>query len=53
VSTVFYRSADRAACQPFEMDDWPGGKFATATLVGTRPGGATSSFPRKRESSVL
>ena len=39
-STVFYRSADRAACQPFEMDDWPGGKFATATLVGTRPGGA-------------
>jgi hypothetical protein len=37
-STVFYRSADRAACQPFEMDDWPGGKFATATLVGTRPG---------------
>ena len=41
-STVFYRSADRAACQPFEMDDWPGGKFATATLVGTRPGGAVA-----------
>ena len=39
-STVFYRSVDRAACQPFETDDWPGGKFATATLVGTRPGGA-------------
>jgi glutamate/tyrosine decarboxylase-like PLP-dependent enzyme len=39
-STVFYRSAERAACQPFETDDWPGGKFATATLVGTRPGGA-------------
>jgi glutamate/tyrosine decarboxylase-like PLP-dependent enzyme len=39
-STVFYRSYERAACQPFEMDDWPGGKFATATLVGTRPGGA-------------
>ena len=39
-STVFYRSAAQAACQPFEMDDWPGGKFATATLVGTRPGGA-------------
>ncbi len=39
-STVFYRSADRAACQPFEMSDWPGGKFSTATLVGTRPGGA-------------
>jgi len=41
-STVFYRSADRAACQPFEMDDWPGGKFATATLAGTRPGGAVA-----------
>jgi glutamate/tyrosine decarboxylase-like PLP-dependent enzyme len=41
-STVFYRSADRAACQPFEMDDWPGGRFATATLVGTRPGGAVA-----------
>jgi sphinganine-1-phosphate aldolase len=41
-STVFYRSADRAACQPFEMEDWPGGKFATATLVGTRPGGAVA-----------
>ncbi len=39
-STVFYRSAAQAAYQPFEMDDWPGGKFATATLVGTRPGGA-------------
>ena len=41
-STVFYCSEDRAACQPFEMDDWPGGKFATATLVGTRPGGAVA-----------
>jgi glutamate/tyrosine decarboxylase-like PLP-dependent enzyme len=39
-STVFYRSTAQAACQPFEIDDWPGGKFATATLVGTRPGGA-------------
>ena len=41
-STVFYRTAERAACQPFEMEDWPGGKFATATLVGTRPGGAVA-----------
>ena len=39
-STVFYRSTAQAACQPFEIDEWPGGKFATATLVGTRPGGA-------------
>ncbi|HTS23692.1 MAG TPA: aminotransferase class V-fold PLP-dependent enzyme [Casimicrobiaceae bacterium] len=41
-STVFYRTADRAACQPFATDDWPGGMFATATLVGTRPGGAVA-----------
>jgi len=39
-STVFYRSPAQAACQPFEVDDWPGGRFATATLAGTRPGGA-------------
>ena len=39
-STAFYRSAAQAAFQPFEVDDWPGGKFTTATLVGTRPGGA-------------
>jgi glutamate/tyrosine decarboxylase-like PLP-dependent enzyme len=39
-STVFYRDARRAACQPFETDEWPGGRFATATIVGTRPGGA-------------
>lgn len=41
-STIFYRTADRAACQPFEVEDWPGGKFATATLVGTRPGGSVA-----------
>ncbi|HEX8013044.1 MAG TPA: aspartate aminotransferase family protein [Casimicrobiaceae bacterium] len=39
-STIFYRSADAAACQPFDVDEWPGGRFATATVVGTRPGGA-------------
>ena len=39
-STVFYRSEAQAAFQPFEVDDWPGGRFTTATLVGTRPGGA-------------
>jgi sphinganine-1-phosphate aldolase len=39
-STVFYRSAAQAAFQPFEVDDWPGGKFTTATIAGTRPGGA-------------
>ena len=39
-STIFYRSPEAAACQPFDVDDWPGGRFATATLAGTRPGGA-------------
>jgi sphinganine-1-phosphate aldolase len=39
-STVFYRSTAHAALQPFEMEDWPSGKFATATIAGTRPGGA-------------
>lgn len=39
-STIFYRSPDAAACQPFDVDDWPGGRFVTATLAGTRPGGA-------------
>lgn len=39
-STVFYRTAAQAACQPFEMEEWPSGKFSTATIAGTRPGGA-------------
>ena len=38
-STIFYRSAEHASFQPFDVDDWPGGRFQTATLVGTRPGG--------------
>ena len=38
-STVFYRSQRQASFQPFEVDDWPGGVFVTATLAGTRPGG--------------
>jgi glutamate/tyrosine decarboxylase-like PLP-dependent enzyme len=38
-STIFYRSAEQASYQPFDVDDWPGGRFQTATLVGTRPGG--------------
>ena len=41
-STVFYRSADHAACQPFEMNDWPGGTFSTGSIAGTRPGGAVA-----------
>jgi glutamate/tyrosine decarboxylase-like PLP-dependent enzyme len=39
-STTFYRSAKHAAFQFFECGDWPGGVYNTATIVGTRPGGA-------------
>ena len=42
-STVFYRGADLQACQEFAFDSWPSGRFATQTLVGTRPGGAVAS----------
>lgn len=42
-STVFYRDADRAAAQGFDLDVWPNGRFATATLVGTRPGGGVAA----------
>jgi sphinganine-1-phosphate aldolase len=40
-STVFYRDAARAS--GFDFDVWPSGRFATATLVGTRPGGAVAA----------
>ncbi|OJY74592.1 MAG: hypothetical protein BGP12_06430 [Rhodospirillales bacterium 70-18] len=42
-STVFYRDAGRAAAQVFDLDVWPNGRFTTATLVGTRPGGAVAA----------
>lgn len=42
-STVFYRDADRAAAGGFDLDVWPNGRFATATLVGTRPGGGVAA----------
>jgi glutamate/tyrosine decarboxylase-like PLP-dependent enzyme len=40
-STVFYRDAARAS--GFDFTVWPSGRFATATLVGTRPGGAVAA----------
>ncbi|MEM9358636.1 MAG: aminotransferase class I/II-fold pyridoxal phosphate-dependent enzyme, partial [Pseudomonadota bacterium] len=40
ISTVFYRDPDRAAHHGFEFHDWPNGRFATTTIVGTRAGGA-------------
>ncbi len=42
-STVFYRTAAHAAGQGFDLDVWPNGRFATSTLVGTRPGGGVAA----------
>lgn len=42
-STVFYRDAQRASFQGFDLNVWPNGRFATATLVGTRPGGGVAA----------
>ena len=40
-SVVLYRNA--ALASGFDFDVWPSGRFATATLVGTRPGGAVAA----------
>lgn len=40
ISTVFYRDPEKAAHHGFEFHDWPNGRFATTTIVGTRAGGA-------------
>ena len=42
-STVFYRSAELAALQPFSFDGWPSGRFVTGTAVGTRPAGGVAA----------
>jgi len=42
-STIFYRSAALRQHQEFAFDSWPSGRFATHTLVGTRPGGAVAA----------
>ena len=42
-STVFYRSAELAALQPFSFDSWPSGRFITGTAVGTRPAGGVAA----------
>ena len=41
-STVFYRDAADLERAQFVADAWPNGRFATSTLVGTRPGGAVA-----------
>jgi glutamate/tyrosine decarboxylase-like PLP-dependent enzyme len=40
-SIVLYRAAAHAS--GFDFNVWPSGRFATATLVGTRPGGAVAA----------
>lgn len=41
-STVFYRDAADLERAQFSANAWPNGRFTTATLVGTRPGGAVA-----------
>ena len=40
ISTLFYSSSELARHHGFEFHDWPNGRFATTTIVGTRAGGA-------------
>jgi len=42
-STLFYRHAEDADRQAFDFDTWPNGRFATNTLVGTRPAGGVAA----------
>jgi glutamate/tyrosine decarboxylase-like PLP-dependent enzyme len=42
-STVFFRTPTHAAGCGYDLNVWPNGRFATSTLVGTRPGGAVAS----------
>lgn len=42
-STVFFRDSEGATAAGFDLDVWPNGRFATGTLVGTRPGGAVAA----------
>jgi len=41
-STLFYRSVEDQERAMFVCEDWPAGVFRTATLAGTRPGGAVA-----------
>jgi len=42
-STVFFRSEALRRHMEFVVSDWPGGRMATPTLAGTRPGGAIAA----------
>lgn len=41
-STLFFADAARGDGAGFDLDVWPNGRFATATLVGTRPAGGVA-----------
>jgi sphinganine-1-phosphate aldolase len=40
ISTVFFRHTSDLERVTFKFDDWPNGHFSTATIAGTRAGGA-------------
>lgn len=42
-STILYRSEALRRHQFFAHTDWPGGLFASTTMLGTRPGGAIAA----------
>lgn len=42
-STVFYASEEKARYHGFDFSDWPNGRFATTTIVGTRPAGGVAA----------
>jgi sphinganine-1-phosphate aldolase len=42
-STLFYRFAEDRERGLFHFDQWPNGQFSTATLSGTRAGGAVAA----------
>ncbi len=42
-STLFYRDAEDLERATFKADAWPNGPFQTATIAGTRPGGAVAA----------
>jgi len=41
-STLSFRDEAARDAATFDFDNWPNGRFATATLAGTRPGGAVA-----------
>ena len=41
-STLSFRDEASRTGAVFDFDDWPNGRFTTATIAGTRPGGAVA-----------